>query len=80
MQFGVLPQQRQIRESVRVAGENNLPSIAPLRNMMRNVNGYDARKPTHDANVSEQVGGLTLAIGLEWIFQSEIPNMGGENG
>jgi hypothetical protein len=33
----ILPQQRKIDHAIGVVGENNLPGISSLRNMMRNV-------------------------------------------
>jgi hypothetical protein len=53
MQVGVLPQQLKISDAIRIAGENYLSRIPPLRNMMGNVCDNDTRQPSHTKNITE---------------------------
>ena len=56
MHFGILSEQRQIGDPVDIAGKNKLPSVAPLRNMMRNIDDDNPSEPAHVSNVSEGLG------------------------
>ena len=47
VQLGILAEQLQIGEAVGVVGQDDLPSVAALRNMVRNVNDNDARESSH---------------------------------
>lgn len=51
--FGILPQQVEISEAVGVAAQNHLPGVSTLRNMMGNVDDYDARQTSHFMKASE---------------------------
>jgi hypothetical protein len=43
----ILPQQLKVSDAIRIAGENHLSRIPPLRNMMGNVDDHDTRQPSH---------------------------------
>ena len=47
IEFGVLPEQLQIGDTVGVIGQDYLPRVATLRNMMGDVNDHDARQAGH---------------------------------
>lgn len=47
IEFAVLTEEFQIGEAIGVAGEDRLPGVAALRNMMRNVGHYHARQASH---------------------------------
>ncbi len=49
----ILPQQLKVSDAVRIAGENDLSGIPPLRNMMRNVDDHDTRQPSHSMKIAE---------------------------
>ena len=53
VEFGILPQQFDVSGAVGVVVENYLSGIAPLRNMVRNVNDHHARKSGHAMKLSE---------------------------
>jgi hypothetical protein len=50
----VLPQQLKVGDTVGVVGQNYLPGVPPLRNMMGNVNHDDAREAGHSQKISER--------------------------
>ncbi len=45
--LGILPQRLKMSDEIRIARENDLSRIPPLRNMMGNVDDHDARQPSH---------------------------------
>jgi hypothetical protein len=47
VKFGILSQQCQVSAAIRVAGQNHLSSVTPLRNMMRDVDHYNAWQAGH---------------------------------
>src|SRR5947209_12972179 len=56
MHFRILSEQRKIGDTVAVAGNNKLPGVATLRNMMRNIDDDNPSEPAHVSNVSDGVG------------------------
>lgn len=56
MELAVLAQQGEVSEAVRIAGEDYLSGIAPLRNMMGNAGDDDAREASHACNIAERSG------------------------
>ena len=52
MEFRVAPEQVEIDEAVDVAAEDDLPGVATLRHVMRNVNDNDARQSGHSHKIS----------------------------
>jgi hypothetical protein len=48
----ILSQQLKVGDAVRIAGENYLSRISPLRNMMRNVDDHDTRQSSHRKKIT----------------------------
>ena len=46
-------QQSQVSQPIGIAGENDLPGISSLRNMMGNIHRDNAWESSHSKNVSE---------------------------
>ncbi len=55
VEFGILAQQFEIRDAVSVVGQNHLPRIATLRNMMGTVDDNDARQSSHPKKISGRI-------------------------
>jgi hypothetical protein len=53
MELGVLVEQFEISGAVGVAGQNDLPGVAPLRNMMRDVDDNNTRQAGHLRKISD---------------------------
>lgn len=51
----ILPQQRQVGQTIGIAGENHLSRVAALRNMMRYAYYDDARESSHPQKNSRDV-------------------------
>ena len=47
VKLGILLQQLKVSDAIGIAGEDNLPRVSPLRNMMSNVGDYDTRQSSH---------------------------------
>jgi hypothetical protein len=47
VELRILPQQLKVSNAIRIAGQNHLSRIPPLRNMMGNVDDHDTRQPSH---------------------------------
>jgi hypothetical protein len=74
--LGVLPQQLKISDAIRIARENDLSRIPPLRNMMGNVDDHNAREPSHSKKISEIMRSAhNLCLGFGFV----IPRSGGTN-
>lgn len=56
MKLGVVPQQLQISHTIGVAGQNYLPSVPTLSNMMGDINHDNAGEAGHVLKVSERMG------------------------
>jgi hypothetical protein len=50
MQLRILSQQLKIGHAITITGENDLPGIPPLGNMMRHIDDHDACKSCHNQN------------------------------
>ena len=55
VELGIVTEQVEIGGAIGVAGENDLSSIAALRNMMRKVYDDDARQAGHLEKISESM-------------------------
>jgi hypothetical protein len=72
----ILPQQLKISGTVRIAGQNDLSRIPPLRNMMGNVDDHDARQSSHSMKIAE----VTWPADNDGVgFAFVIPRAGGNN-
>ena len=47
VKLGIVLQQLKVSDAIGIAGEDNLPRVSPLRNMMSNVGDYDTRQSSH---------------------------------
>ena len=65
------------KRAVGVAAENELPGVAALRNMMRNVGDHHARQACHLDKLSD-AGGRCASIGVPW--GDDFPDWEGELG
>jgi hypothetical protein len=73
---GIPPQKLKIGDAIGIAGENDLPGIPPLRNMMGYADNHDARQPCHSMKITEQT---RSADNLCPEFRFVIPRLGGNN-
>jgi len=54
VQYAIVPEELEVSAAVRVIGQNYLPGIPPLRNMMGNVSNDDAGQSSHAQKISER--------------------------
>jgi len=75
-----LPQQLQIGAAIRIAGENHLPGIAALRNMMGNVSDNHTGQASHLQKISEITQLVTGTASFWWEPDLDIPILDGKMG
>ena len=81
VKLGILPQQLEVGDAVGVVGQNDLPGVSALGNMMSNVNHDDASEAGHGQKNSrkDRIGGR-ISAPSQARKSSPFPTLGGKNG
>ncbi len=74
MELNVLPEQIQINQALAIASEDELPSVAALRHMVRDIYDYDTNKACYLGTKYQKTSRLS-PIKMRWgrNFSSGVP-------